>query len=225
MKNLLFLAAAAILTFALNFCKNTPLPEGQTIVSENTPAETQSQPNTPLPAGKSDSLVGFKGCERAAWSPVSATSDEFIYQHYIVKKIRIANNPGEWVTVLLRDSAQASFVVPMPTSGYFYGITRNKLFVDVGTGPDGRELLVFDIDKKIELHRTPYYGDPQVIQSDRLHYLLPAEEKDVTKMPDCPDKEQWVKDGLRVGYGQRCIFNLSQRTLTRKSEWACVQLQ
>jgi len=222
MKNLLLFAAAAILTLALSFCKNTPLPEGQTIVSENTPTETQ--PAAPLPTGKSDSLIGFRGCDRAAWSPLSRTADEFIYQHYIVKKTQIANNPGEVVTVL-RDSGRVAFTVPMPTNGYFHGIIRNKLFVDAGTGPDNRELFVYDIDLMAELFRTPYCGEPQIIESSRLHFLLPVMENDVTKMPDCPEKEQWLKDGLRVGYGQRCIFNLAQRSLTRKSEWTCVPLQ
>lgn len=223
MKNLIFLAAASALLFSFSFCKNTPLPEGQTMVTPETSTEPAAPP-APLPPGKSDTLVGFRGCERAAWSPLDVYSDEFIYQHYTVKKRRIANNPGEIVTVL-RDSGRTAFTVPMPPKGYFLGICRNKLFVDAGSGPDGRHLFVFDVDQMAQLYETPYCGEPQIIESSRLHFLRPVDESEVTKMPDCPDKEQWLKDGLRVGYGQRCIYNLEQRSLTRKSEWMCVPVQ
>ncbi|HRI60026.1 MAG TPA: hypothetical protein PK228_09895 [Saprospiraceae bacterium] len=223
MKNLLLLATGTALLLGLSYCKNTPLPEGQTIVSENTTTGAQA-PAAPLPMGKLDSLTGFKGCDRATWSPLTANSEEFIYQHYTVVITRNNDQPGEQITVK-RDSGRADFVIPMPEAGYFKGVCRNKLFVDEGTGPDGRRLVVFDLDKNLQFFSTDYCGEPQIIQSERVYYLLPVDEKDVTRIPDCPEKEQWIKDGLKVGYGQRCIFNLLVRTNTRKSEWACVAMQ
>lgn len=223
MKNLSLLATGTALVLGLSYCKNTPLPEGQTIVSENTTTGAQA-PATPLPMGKLDSVAGFKGCDRATWSPLTTNSEEFIYQHYTVVITRNNDQPGEQITVK-RDSGRADFVIPMPEAGYFKGVCRNKLLVDEGTGPDGRRLVVFDLDKKVQFFSTPYCGEPQIIQSERVYYLLPVEEKDVERIPDCPEKEQWIKDGLTVGYGQRCILNLIVRSNTRKSEWACVAMQ
>jgi hypothetical protein len=223
MKNLSLLALGTTLLFTLVFCKNTPLPEGHTIVSENTPTGP-SAPAAPLPPGKIDSVAGFKGCDKAAWSPLTASSEEFIYQHYTVKITRNDKKPGEQITVA-RDSGRADFVVPMPDNGYFKGVSRNKLFVDAGTGTDGRELFIFDLDKKTQYYTTPYCGEPQVHQHGKIYYLVPVEEKDVLKMPDCPEKAEWEKKGLEVGYGQRAIFNLTVRSLTKKSEWACVAKQ
>lgn len=220
MKNLTLLATGAALICALAFCKNTPLPEGQTMVSD----KGFNSPATPLPAGKLDTVAGFKGCEKASWSPLTTNSEEFIYQHYTVVITRSENLPGEQITVR-RDSGRADFNIPVPEAAYFKGICRNKLFVDVGTGPDGRELIVFDLDKKLQFYNSLYCGEPQVIQSERLYFMMPVDEKEVTRIPDCPEKEQWLKDGLSVGYGQRCILNLVVRSLTRKSEWACVPKQ
>jgi hypothetical protein len=223
MKNLSLFAGGVVLLFTLAFCKNTPLPEGQTMVSDNMTSGMQA-PATPLPNGKLDSLAGFKGCERATWSPLTANSEEFIYQHYTVVITRNNNLPGEQITVR-RDSGRADFNIPMPENGYFKGVCRNKLFVDAGTGPDGRTFTVFDLDKKVQFFSSPYCGEPQIIQAERMHFLLPVEEAEVERKPECPEQEQWTKDGLSVGYGQRCILNLVVRSYTRKSEWVCVAKQ
>lgn len=190
------------------------------MVSDKTP--TGIEP--PLPMGKLDSLAGFKGSDRATWSPLTSKSEEFIYQHYTVVITRNSDQPGEQITVK-RDSGRADFVIPMPEAGYFKGVTRNKLIVDAGTGPDGREFFVYDLDKKVQFFSSPYCGEPQIIQGERMYFLLPVDEKEVARIPDCPEKEQWVKDGLSVGYGQRCILNLVVRSYTKKSEWACVAKQ
>lgn len=223
MKNLFSITFGAVLLFTLVFCKNTPLPEGQTIVSNKPMSDTTAAAG--LPAAKKDSVAGFKGCEKASWSQPSPNTSEFVYQHYTVVVTPNTDQPGEKITVK-RDADRPDFVVPtLEEPAYFHGICRNKLFVDAGTGPDGRKLFVFDLDKNVQYFSTPYCGDLQIVQSDRLYFMMPVAEAEVTKMPDCPEKEQWIKDGLRVGYGQRCIFNLMQRSLTRKSEWACVPMQ
>lgn len=222
MKNLLLASAAMLLT--LTFCKNTPLPEGQTVVSDNPSVAAGNGPAVQLPMGKLDTMAGIQGCEVATWSPLTANSEEFIYQHYTVKIVNNQDQPGQQITVV-RDSGRADFIVPMPENGYFNGVCRNKMFVDAGTGPDGRMLFVYDLDRMSQFFQTPYCGDMKILHDDRLYFMVPVDEKEVTKMPDCPEKEQWQKDGLRVGYGQRCIFNFVIRTLTRKSEWACVPMQ
>ena len=223
MKNLFLFVSAAALSITLTFCKNTPLPEGQTMVTDKTPTEAPA-PAAPLPMGNIDSLAGFKGCDRATWSPLTANSDQFVYHHYTVIVTRNSDEPGEKITVR-RDSGRADFVIPMPEAGYFKGVSRSKLFVDAGTGPDNRQLFIYDVDKQSQYYSSSYVGEPQIIQAERFYFLLPVDEKDVTRIPDCPEKAQWEKDGLRVGYGQRCILNLLVRSLTRKSEWACVPMQ
>lgn len=219
MKNLFLLTAGTAMLFTLAFCKNTPMPEGRKVVSDQLP-----EASAPLPMGNIDSVPGFQGCDKATWSPITVNSEKFVYQHFTVIVARNNDQLGEQITVQ-RDSGRADFVLPPVEAGHFYGVCRNKIFVESGTGTEGRQLIVFDVDKQVQFFNTLYYGEPQIVHSDRLYFLMPADEKEVTRIPDCPEKEQWTKDGLRVGYGQRCIFNLLQRTLTRKSEWVCVALQ
>lgn len=219
MKNLFFFSLAIALTLTLIFCKNTPLPEGQTVVTR----ETSAEPPISLPASQNDTLPGFKGCERASWSLLSASSGQFLYQSYTVKINLVPNKQSEEI-IVLPDTGEGSFTIPMPDDGHFHGICRNKLFVEASDEAGGRRFFIFDIEKPAQLYSTPYCGEPQIVESDRLHFLQPVDEKEVTKMPDCPNKEEWTKNGLRVGYGQRCIYNLEKRSLTRKSEWVCVPL-
>jgi len=219
MKNLFSFAILAALILFLHSCEN----KTATIGKLSPEPENKLTPG-PLPPGKSDSIVGFRGCESAAYSPLTEDSDEFIYQHYTVKLKRKSNGPGEEITVV-RDSGRADFVIPMPETGRFHGICRNILFVDAGTGPDNRELFIFDLNKQVQTYNTPYCGDLRIMENERLWFLMPVEESEVVKKPECPEKEEWTKKGLKVGYGQRCIFNFINRSLTRKSEWACVPLQ
>ncbi len=217
MKNLFSFAILAALILLHSSCEN----KTATIGKLTTQTDNTLTPG-PLPPGKSDSIVGFRGCESGAYSPLSADSDEFIYQHYTVKLKRKSNGPGEEITVV-RDSGRADFVIPMPDAGRFFGICKNKMFVDAGT--DNRELFIFDLDKEVQTYNTPYCGDLRIAESERLWFLVPVEESEVVKKPECPEKEEWTKKGLKVGYAQRCIFNFMNRSLTRKSEWVCVPIQ
>ena len=219
MKNHILFAAAAALILLLDSCEN----KTATIGKLSPEPENKLTPGS-LPPGKSDSIVGFRGCESAAYSPLTADSDEFIYQHYTVKLKRKSDGPGEEITVV-RDSGRADFVIPMPEAGRFFGIYKNKMFVDAGTGPDNRELFIFDLDKEVQTFNTPYCGELRIAESERLWFMVPVEESEVVKKPECPEKDEWIKNGLKVGYGQRCIFNFMNRSLTRKSEWVCVPLQ
>lgn len=222
MKNLFLFAIGMALLFTLAFCRNTPLPEGQTMVSDKTPIP--SAPDLPVQMDKRDSIAGFKGCEKASWSQLTTFSEEYVYQRYTVKITRNPDKPGEQITVK-RDSGRADFVIPMPEDGYFRGVSRNKLFVDAKNEAGGRELLVFELDRMLQFFNIRYCGDPEIISHEKIYFLIPVDEAEVTRIPDCPQKEEWTKNGLKVGYGQRAIFKFMKRSLTRKSEWACVPLQ
>lgn len=210
-----FVAATLLLALLVVSCKNSP--------SDN------SEKNVTYPIERNDSIVGFKGCLVAGFKASSATEREFIYQKYLIKARNQEGFSGERIDlIVLPDSAR--YMLPVDDNGAFSGMAYDHIFIDAGTAPDLRELVLYRIKPGgviSMVFRTKYYPEPApfVSENGSLWFYTPIEEKDMVKIPDCPDKKKWVKDGLRVGYGQRALYNLTDRMLTRKSEYVCVPLQ
>lgn len=213
----LLFALATVFVFA--FCKNTPADTKVAPPDTKTVAADTSTFTTPR-----DTLVGFKGMERSGYTRPTPGAAEYLYQHYKIRTIDLPNEPGQAITITQLDSS-LTYSVPSGIKGFFMGIYGNRLFIDIGTGPDVREFLVYDLKAKKALHKAPYVGDPEVLDNGKLFYLRPAKEEEITKMPDCPDRADWEKNGLGVGYGQVCLYNLTANTEIRKSEWRCVPMQ
>jgi len=211
-KHIPFAAVTLLLCLLVVSCKNTP-----------------SEKSVVYPIEKNDSIVGFKGCLTAGFRASSDTAREFIYQKYLIKARTQDGFPGERIDVItLPDSIRQ--MLPVDDNGSFAGMAYEHIFIDAGTAPDLRELVLYRIRPEgviSMVFRTKYYPDPApfVSENGNLWFYAPIEESDMVKTPDCPDKEKWVKDGLRVGYGQRVLYNLTDRMLTRKSEYVCVPLQ
>ncbi|MCC6463475.1 MAG: hypothetical protein IT260_23595 [Saprospiraceae bacterium] len=213
MKNVLLYASACVLAAILCFCKNTT-----TTTNEATTA-AEAWPD------RTDSLFGFKGCERAGFRAISATEREFTYQHTMVRVSDKKDDAGQNIEIFPLDSVAKKMNVLDEGALFFQGIVRNHMLIDVGTGPDQRELIIYNLGRPAKMYQTAYVGDIEIASNGNLRFLLPVEESEVSKMPECPEKEEWLKQGLRVGYGQVCLFSLVNRSLTRKSEFQCVAKQ
>jgi hypothetical protein len=215
-KHILFGSTALLLAFLAFSCKN------------NTP-ENAKTPEMTYPFEKPDSIFGLKGCEMAGFIATSKTDREFVYQNFKIKVKDNENTPGENIGIG-PDSNGLVLRLPISEEGnFFQGATRNHFFVDQGTGPDIRKMLIFNIkpDAILQVYQAEYLAaePPFVSSNGGFWFFMPIEESELLQVPDCPEKEKWVKDGLRVGYGQRCIYNMVTRMLTRKSEYICVPLQ
>ncbi len=233
MKNhvLLYFAVAALAS-TLIFCKNgntntTSTENSATGISTGNwrdGASTDTSKPT-LPPTVTDSLFGFKGCERAGFRSVPPNIREFKYQNFSVQ-ITPNESGGEHIQVII-DSLGRRLLVPDVEPTVFSGAVRNHILVDVSTGPDQHELILYDLKRGTlaQTYRTRYCGELFIASSGTIWFYYPVEEKDVTKMPDCPEKEEWVKKGMHVGYGQRYMFNLPTRGLTKKSEFTCIPVK
>lgn len=212
-EHLMFVPLLALFVCA---CKNQPVtPENS---SATTPLTTAGQVTT------ADSLAGFKGADPFTFTRLSPGSAEYRYQKYVVKVKPLPGQPGQDVFVMPVNGTKP-YALPTVGNAFFAGISRDHLFLDSGTGPTGREFIIFSLKKNRSEVRTHYLGEPEVLPNGRLLYLVPTEEKDVTKLPECPERSEWEQKGLRVGYGQVCLFNLDQGVEVKKSEWRCMPLQ
>lgn len=232
MKNriLLYFAGALIASLTL-FCKNgntsanneaAPMGMGSGMRREGAANDTSKMSQiSPV----TDSLFGFKGCERAGFRTYPPNIREFKYQNFTVR-LTPKEGTGEKIQVII-DSIGKSLDVPDVEPTFFNGAVRNNVLVRVDNGPNDQELIVYNLDRNTlaQNYRTRYCGELFIASSGTMWFYYPVEEKDVTKMPECPEREEWEKKGLHVGYGQRYMFNLPKRGLTKKSEFACIPLK
>lgn len=210
MKQVLFFAPVVLLAGTLVFCKNTP---------------AASDANTPLPAERNDSLYGIKGCDRAGFHPITKTEREFLYQDFTV---HVKDNPdgkGQEIRIVRTDTTTADMTITHEEPTYFRGVSRGQILLEEGTGPENRKLVVYHIKRRALMFRMAFAGDMEVSANGNVRFYTPTEESEVTKIPECPDKAKWEGEGLKVVYGQLCLFNLVQRSLTRKSEYICIPLK
>lgn len=181
-----------------------------------------------LPPEKPDTLFGFEGCERPGFRALTPKVHEFIYQGFRVRITQRDDEAGEKLEVFI-DSTGASLAIPTVEATFFRGGARGHIFVDVGTGPDVRDIILYNLKRGTlaQVYREQYCPDGEtfVSQNGGFWFYCPVADSEVTKKPDCPDKEMWAKNGLRTAYGQRYVYDMVNRGLTRKSEFICVPMQ
>ena len=86
-------------------------------------------------------------------------------------------------------------IIPGREADFFSGVYKNYLFIDNGTGLNGRNLKIWSIGEKKVIFDTPYEGDLS-IKDDKLNFLKPI-DLNKTKLPapvNCPDAENWKKE-------------------------------
>lgn len=212
MKHVLFYATTILLTSSLLFCQNNATP---------------GSASEALPAERPDSLFGIKGSYRAGFKPISKTERDIVYQDFTVNVKDKEDGKGQDIKILRADSTGTvvdtwNIIHEEPT--YFLGSARGQVFMEEGTGPENRKIVIYHAQRRALMFRWPFCGEMEVTANGNLRFYTPVEESEVTKMPECPDKEKWEKEGKKVVYGQLCLFSLVQRSLTKKSEYICMPL-
>lgn len=197
---------AILLTLALVACKN------------DKPAE-QAATTAELPPPKNDSLVGFKGCERAGFLAINSTTQEFKYQHHKFRIIDSETSPGDRIEAYI-DTLNLLAKVPDVEPTYFKGFSRGHFFVDIGQDPEVREVIVYSLVKGVlsQVYRTPYMViDTPFVANGSFWFYRPIEQSELPEGFECPEE---LKD-QNVIYGQRYLYHMDNRGLTRKSEFRC----
>ena len=207
MKNFILLS---LLTLVLGSCETKQT--GMLTSNQNKNARPQR-----------DTLVGIKGGEL---SKVQETKlgRTYIYPETQVTVLPSEDGVGEEIYVVSLGQKD-TFWIENIEAHHFFGIKQGFLFVDNGTGPNGRTIVVYDLKTRQNIHEARYEKDISV-NNDKMSYLTPIDTRNIRLRDSvCPDKDKWEKQGLSAGYAQYVEFDFKTKDATPTGNYSCYPIQ
>lgn len=172
---------------------------------------------------KGEVPVGMKGSDNAKFEETK------IGKRYIYADIQVTVTPsedgvGEEIHVVSLGQKD-TFWLENIEAHHFFGVKNNFLFVDNGTGPNGRTIVVFDLTTRQNIHEARYEKDIS-IQANKMTYLAPIDTRNI-RLRDtvCPDKDKWEKQGLSAGYAQYVEFDFQTKEEKQTGNYSCYPIQ
>lgn len=215
---------ALFLTLLLFSCQNesgnssTPMTDTTAQTAPATPTEVK------ISVLEADTVYGIPGAEMAHMKMTGYQNGEFAYEKYLVKTTADTENAGETITVFSNEGAELWKKENGAGGNFFYGISHDHIFVDDGTGPDGREILAFNLKKNKPGFQGPYIGEMSISEEGVLNFYISVSAKAAGKT-DCPEKKEWEKNGLGIGYGQLNQYALKTGKVSKKNSFKCFPMQ
>jgi hypothetical protein len=166
---------------------------------------------------------GIKGADNAKFEETK------IGKRYTYSEVQVTVTPsedgvGEEIHVVSLGQKD-TFWIENIEAHHFFGIKNNFLFVDNGTGPNGRTIVVYDLNSRQNIHEARYEKDISV-QSNKMTYLAPIDTRNI-RLRDtvCPDKDKWEKQGLSAGYAQYVEFDFQTKQENQTGNYSCYPIQ
>lgn len=159
----------------------------------------------------------MKGTETAAFQRQAENGDKcLVFDKYVVKTIS-SEAVGEDIRVFRRaastdaeaacDSrAAAYYTIKNADANYFVGLFGEYVFVDSGTGADGRGLEIFNLKSKKSIYSTEYYDELELRDGRFFIYDKFSETKGALRT--CRQAAQWKKDGFSIGWVRQSKLDL-----------------
>jgi len=104
----------------------------------------------------------------------------------------------------------------------FWGIRDKLLFVDSGTGPDPRILLIYDLEKKERVFKGDY-SSPITLKEDGGLYFWQA--SDVATKDNCPRYDELREGGLGAAIETKVVLDLENFIIRKTTETRCAPRQ
>ena len=96
---------------------------------------------------------------------------------------------------------------------WFAGLFESYLFVDSGTGPDGSDVLIYDLIKKKLVYSETYSSkDNPRIKDGKLIFYKELGDLSDKENRHCPGAKKWLQQGLNYGFEQKTIVDLKSMT-------------
>lgn len=177
-----------------------------------------------------ETFTGIKGAETGELT-FNGNLACYAYQKYTVINRSSGDSVGSDILVKSKgrkaakcDWNERGAALSLKNSGadYFSGLYSNFLFVDSGTGPSGRRLTVYDLEKSTSAYSTEYAGEA-ALEKDALRFWLPS---GAPKTGDnCPRREEWEKQGLTPSLEEDVRLDLKTLKLLRSGWLRCTPRQ
>jgi hypothetical protein len=106
--------------------------------------------------------------------------------------------------------------IPNDFAEYFFGVQGSILILDSGTGPDRRELIFWDLDKRKKVYSTGY-ADADLEDGHVDFWLETGEATD----RNCPGKKEWQSHGLGAAIETRVRLSLKDFGLAKSAQTRC----
>ncbi|MBX9597347.1 MAG: hypothetical protein K2X04_02080 [Burkholderiales bacterium] len=147
-----------------------------------------------------DSFLGLlDGSESPDKVTESANNKCLRYKTITVVTQKDEDAPGDQILIKTGDDASCSWdnaagwETDSGEASYFLGKWKNLIFIDRGTGADGRDVLIFDLDSKHQVFAANY-SEPLEISSKKLTYWQGANI--LATKDNCDEFEDAEKSGL-----------------------------
>ena len=114
---------------------------------------------------------------------------------------------------------QYDFKIENEWAEYFKGIYRHYLFIDSGTGPDGRHLIIYDLNAKKKVFKSEY-SDPTFINEQGILSFWTT-SKILANEENCEKYKEYTSGGLGVAIDKKMLLNLNNLKLSETSETRC----
>lgn len=157
----------------------------------------------------------MKGTETAVFQSAAENNKCLVFGKYAVK-IVAGEDLGEDIEVYRRaqsagnenacQSGAPYFEIKNADANYFAGLSGDYLFVDNGTGTDGRSLEIYDLRGKKSIYSTEYFDELELQQGKFVLYDKLSPTKGALK--NCRQAAQWKKKGFGIGWVRQSKLDL-----------------
>ena len=156
----------------------------------------------------------------------------FVFQDYVVSTRPLPDGAGEVIHVDRRGagagpettcagelSGQVLQLEGADEARFFFGLEAPYLLVDAGTGPEYRDLTVYDLGSGEAVFQDGYFaGQPVRIREDgRLEYHVPLPREEAGGRYPCPQAGEWGT----FGFEERVVVELPGGEMERTGEVQC----
>lgn len=178
-------------------------------------------------------LIAITSCAQAMLTDQKGNPCNMNRQYIVVEK-SLAPNVGNDIlvwqfnpkitspTALCRQQAQPYLTIPGANKALsFSGLQGNYLLLDDGTGPDLRDLYVYDLKNKKQIFHSDYY-QPASLRGNFLIYWV---NQPKANLKVCPDYQKNQQNGLGTVVIEKVILNLAVLKSQRTGTTRCITTQ